>query len=376
MPEHFYDEEDARRYFLQYGFPENSPGRELTGAEIREGIAKLLLIMQLPDFLSAFPASVYNREVMDHLAVLLWNALTTTLRMDLVQRKIVPVDQRRLRKQRNIKASLLGAYGRYPNVELHLGTSHYAFRSGVPLLITQDDSSSWDSEVSFLNAQELKLSAAIALSPESRGFAFHFDGQSGLLISESAFVDLPLRSVIDLVYELLLLRAGRVTPLGGSVPPVNGAVFHFAPFEADSSALQAVFNSIDVKDELLMRTLFFLVKSRMLWANPCFGEDAIANVMFCLEGTLLLLQRRQGLSDEKIDIKALGGIFKATFDRGEELFEFVKEGYDKRISIVHPSPAEGPKWMPQLLADDFYEYFDVARMLLIYLGSGIKVSLD
>lgn len=114
----------------------------------------------------------------------------------------------------------------------------------------------------------------------------------------------------------------------------------------------------------------------MLWGNPCFGEDAIANVMFCLEGTLLLVQRRQGLSDEKIDIKALDGIFKAAFDRGEELFDFIKEGYDKRISIVHPSPTEGPKWIPQLLADDFYEYYDVARMLLIYLASGIKVSLD
>ena len=376
MPEHFYDEEEARRYFLKYGFPDISPGRELTETEIRDAADRLLSIMELPNFLSAFPASVYNRHVVDHLAIVLWDASTTTLRMDLVQRKILPVDHRRLQKEPNLKASLLGTSGRYPNVELHLGTSHYAFRSGVPIMVTQDDPSSWDSEVSFLNAQELKLSAAIMLAPENPGFAVYFGGRTGLRISSSAFTDLPLHSMIDLVYELLLLRSARLKSFGESALPAGDSTFHFAAFDGGSKAFQTIFDSINVADELLMRTLFFLVKCRMLWGNPCFGEDAIANVMFCLEGTLLLVQRRQGLSDEKIDIKALDGIFKAAFDRGEELFDFIKEGYDKRISIVHPSPTEGPKWIPQLLADDFYEYYDVARMLLIYLASGIKVSLD
>jgi hypothetical protein len=372
MSEHFYLEEDAKTFFMQYGRTPGTRRSPLSDAAIREAISHLLSIMELPDFLSAFPASVYNQHVLDHLSIALWNTSTTKLRMYLKEQNVDPVDFRVMMGEKNFKARLLGAEGRYPNVEIHDGTSIYAFRAGLPIILTNDDDSMKDSEVGFLNAAELKLSAAIMLEPEHRGLSIHFDDENILRISTNALIGLSPQNMVDLSFELLLLKSRRQKH-GSSA--IDRKTYEFAEFNQKSKSLTEILKSIDTSDELQMRTLFYLVKSRMLWTNRCFGEDAIANVMFCLEGALLLLQRRNALQDDKIDTKALSEIFKSTFRRGEELFEFVSEGYDKRISIVHPSPSDGPKWMPFLLADDFYEYYDIARMLLIYLACGMLIEL-
>ena len=57
-------------------------------------------------------------------------------------------------------------------------------------------------------------------------------------------------------------------------------------------------------------------------------------------------------------------IFDKLFPKGLELFSFIKEGYDKRISLVHAEPDWGAEWSPFLLADDFFEYFNICRELL------------
>jgi hypothetical protein len=53
--------------------------------------------------------------------------------------------------------------------------------------------------------------------------------------------------------------------------------------------------------------------------------------------------------------------------RGENLFEFIEEAYEKRIAIVHPEPVWGSEWNPSLMAEDLYDYFKISRELLNYI---------
>lgn len=116
-----------------------------------------------------------------------------------------------------------------------------------------------------------------------------------------------------------------------------------------------------------MRTSSYFIKAILLWSNPVFGEDAIANVCFGLEGCLFLIQRKHGNRGAKINLAQLETIFEKVFPSGTELFEFITEAYEKRISIVHPLPRWGAEWSPPLYAADYYEYLDICKSLLNYV---------
>lgn len=102
----------------------------------------------------------------------------------------------------------------------------------------------------------------------------------------------------------------------------------------------------------------------MLWQNKNFGEDAIANVMFCLEGCLRLMFRKYSTSNKEFNIKELKSIFQTLFSNVEGLFSYLEKGYEKRISLIHAEPDWGAEWSPFLFADDFFEYFNICRELL------------
>ncbi len=105
----------------------------------------------------------------------------------------------------------------------------------------------------------------------------------------------------------------------------------------------------------------------MLWHNWNFGEEAIANVFFSLEGCVHLIQEKQGVHQAGLDLKKIRDVFVDNFENGDDLFEFIQEAYEKRIAIVHAKPFGTPEWTPFLMADDFYDYFDVAKALINYV---------
>lgn len=143
--------------------------------------------------------------------------------------------------------------------------------------------------------------------------------------------------------------------------------YQFVPYTDSLPEFERFFDAFQLNDDLTVRTSSYFVKAAMLWMNPVFGEEAIANVFFCLEGCLLLIQRKAGLSPTQINLEELRKIFAGTFSRGDELFEFIEEAYAKRIELVHAAPAWGVAWSPWLSAEDYYEYLSVSKNLLNYV---------
>lgn len=373
----FHEGSEIIKFFLKHKCFQEKNREILSKEEIKLIIRGLLKSIDLPDFLSAYPDSIYNEFILRELSLLLWNTTTTPIRKYLIDKEISP-SAINIKKTSNnrIKARILGAEGLYPNTAIGQNKNILSFKNGVPLLITEDNDTDYSSEIQFINSEELKMSAAIMLTIESRTGALYFDNHNLISINAQSLDGLNNQTIVDLLFELLLIKSTRdERPSFFTTQEVSLSRYKFYDFEKTGKEFSEIYNSINRNDELLMRVLFYLVKSRMLWSNTSFGEDAIANVFFALEGTLLLIQRKQNLSDKQIDLSELKKFFINTFLNGENLFEFIQEGYDKRISIVHAHPNDGVEWTPFLMADDYFEYEEILKMLLVYVLTG-KVIED
>lgn len=277
------------------------------------------------------------------------------------------------------QARILGPLGSYPNIKIDFGSTRYLPYHGIPLLVSSyTHTDEGESEVGYLNEQELIAAASVLLADERPGFYFYFEDGNSVMVATEALESLSPNQRNDLLFELLSMKLSPVEPRSYFQPPnssLSPYLFEFQPFQYLNLAL-SIHGVCDPSDQLLLRTLYYLQNSRMLWCNGVFSQDAIANVFFALEGCLLLLQRKYNGSPSKIDLKLLASLFAEHFRGGEELFEFVQEAYEKRIQIVHPSPASGPDWRPFLMADDFYEYFQIARELLNLILVDRKIDLE
>ena len=163
----------------------------------------------------------------------------------------------------------------------------------------------------------------------------------------------------------------RFTPIferyGGRGLSPDISLYEFRDFKNFINDFNNLYDAFSIRDHLLLRTSNYLVKSIMLWKNRMYGEEALANVLFSIEGGLHLMRRKYGDHSKKLNLKLLERVFIDKFPDGSNLFEFIQEGYHKRISIVHPEPNWGAKWMPFLMAEDFYEYYRISKRLMNFV---------
>jgi len=368
--DNYFTENNIKELFLKYKYFNRNNKSMLSIEENKEIILNILEEMNLPNFISSYPLNIYNQYLLNTLSIFLWNSISTSLRKFLLKKDISPKSEMLWKAKKLIKARILGKEGYYPNQELVKNKNIYSFRNGIPILITNEIGKDYlinSSEVSFLNVCELRFAASVNLTQNSPYSTFYFNDLYVIHLDERALIGLNNNDIITLLVELLLIK-GRGNDFISSFP-INDSYlssFQFNNF-SNTKDFNNIYDNIDDKDQLLLRTLFYFIKSSMLMTNHCFGEDAVSNVLFSLEGALLLMQRKNGYSEKNININALTEIFLNTFNKGEELFEFIQEGYAKRISIVHANPKNGVEWSPFLMADDYCEYYDISRMLLNYI---------
>lgn len=277
------------------------------------------------------------------------------------------------KSNRYIKYRVLGYKGYYPNIDIHRNSCDYTCFNLFPTIITLNNSAehfySNDSEVYWITRNELKLATSLMLTSSKGSIYFYFNDYNTYDIDYKVIENIPKGLTVWFLSELLFLQ-NRFTPINtfsGRELQADVSLYQFFDIKRDLTYFNKIFDSYSIRDQLLMRTSLYLIKSIMLWQNKNFGEDAIANVCFCLEGCLHLIQRKFGKGSIKLDLGFLKSIFINSFNHGDDLFDFISEVYDKRISIIHPEPRWGADWSPFLFADDFYEYFEICKELLNFI---------
>jgi hypothetical protein len=259
-----------------------------------------------------------------------------------------------------IRVRELSPLGRYPNAEVACHRSAYRIHRGRPYVVseispTEEAKWSYGSELADWSRQEVRMASAVS-SVEWGGFIAY--------MTSGAF-DVPhavLRQVAtadrwDLALECAALLA---------------EAWDRSPSSRHRHA-QMTAPLFRISNPLLLRTAGHYLKASMLWATDGFREEALASLMFALEGCLLLFQELEGAQTARLDRTLLSEIFRRTYCYGDATMHFVEEGIGwgaNRAQMIHPQLADQNGWKPLIFGDDYYGFDKLVRALLTYLMTG------
>jgi hypothetical protein len=292
--------------------------------------------------------------------------------------RILQISPSPQRRRPSYRVRQLGLPGRYPNHDVQLRSAAYLVRNG-PVLVTQnsqEEDELWGSgsELSDWTRHETRLATCLSCT-EWGGFSLYLTREAREFpLPLIAHVDASLRMAFMLAYVSLCAGIRQHHRYGYWRGPheVVGRYEYgdFRPHHRHARQFGARFR---ISHPLLLRTARHFLRGSMLWLTDAFTEDALANVMFALEGCLLLLQNRANLRTDRLDRRELRRIFGETFDHGEALYDFIDEAMGwggTRARIVHPQLSLVEGWTPFLMADDYYDYHQIVRVLLTLVVTG------
>ena len=274
-----------------------------------------------------------------------------------------------------VRYRVLNPEGRYPNIELDRNNCHYSIQNQLPVIWTKNtttiDQTFLDlSVINWLTRNELKLATAILCSSQEQLFYLYFTSYNMVEVSWDCYSKIPkhhqkffLKEYFDLniKFKSIGVRSWHRTPI------YDSTYYNFGNFKNNKTSFEKLFDNFSLKDELLLRTCNYFVKSKMHWDNSINSEEAISCILFCLEGCLHLIQRKYGDYGRKINFSLLNRIFTKEIEYGENLLTFIKMNYSTRITLVHPEPKWGAKWKPYVHSDDFFENFSICWSLLNFI---------
>jgi len=274
----------------------------------------------------------------------------------------------------SINFRILAPGGNYPNIELERASSKYTFNNQFPVLITKNRNKKdiWadTSILNWLTRMELKFATAVMCAPEKGLFHFQFTSYNSLNIDNDCFEYIPNELRVYFLRELLDLQR-RFTPIGvrswNRKPLPDVKEYEFSDYQKSADAFKQIYDKFSIQDDLLLRTCNYFVKAIMHWDNHINAEEAITNNFMCLEGCLHLIQKKYGDNKTQLNRKLLYSVFQKDITNGENLYDFIIEGYGKRNALVHPEPHSGAQWDTSIISEDFYEYFNISRMLLNFI---------
>lgn len=274
-----------------------------------------------------------------------------------------------------IQYRILGSQGYYPDIEFKKGNWNYVIQNMVPILITKNKYSTEyeylnDSEIGWITRNELKITTAIHIALEQGYSHFYFTDYNKYRLDYSVLEAVPSKIRLQFLSEIMALT-NRFIPLDKSYykrePTADVTTYLYRSFEESIDMVYKLTDSFSIRNHLLLRTATHLLKAIMLWQNRSFGEEAISNTFFCIEGCLHLLQNKFGDHSPKLNLVLLKKIFIENFPLGEQIFESIKESYETRVQLVHPVTEWGSKWNPYIMSDDFYANYSFCRVLLNYI---------
>jgi hypothetical protein len=136
-----------------------------------------------------------------------------------------------------------------------------------------------------------------------------------------------------------------------------------------------LWQAIDVKDHLLMRGLFTLIKADMLSTHHEFTEEAIQCCFIALEATYRMVLRtlkQRGIANptSKQAAEWVFDNFDWILGPDARLDRYFAEFYDQRVTTFHPESRFGVFPYALVMHDDLYHLRRAIRSILGFLVSG------
>ncbi len=270
---------------------------------------------------------------------------------------------RRSLPQKLVRIRMFKPEGIYCGACFKKTDGEYFFLNDKPILITQFNQEQLCEQLpGFLLRQEVRLCASIALGLQATSYSFNFLYNT---------YDIPYDLVSDQqdISEIKVLAVMRILSRIGDAecsfkePKITAeSKFKFSTKFYSHEKSSLVYSKFNIKDDLLLRTSFLILKSKILWDQPSrlYAEDACSNLFVGIEGILRLISQRI-INAEQFEVMPTIAHIKKFY--GDNLGRLLQDIYDKRVQIIHPAES---LWMPDLSDDDYYDNYEIAMELMYY----------
>ncbi|MBE2993061.1 hypothetical protein IFR23_13720 [Sphingomonas sp. CFBP 13603] len=212
-----------------------------------------------------------------------------------------------------------------------------------------------DVEVRFLAAMVMAVGldeGVVAPYPVLDSFALEYDGP----LNDPGFLQAAGKALRT---EITGMRRFPTSP---PILAVDGAPFMYHHQSLNSARLTEVFLAVSTDDDLMMRGLHALLKSRMVAMHVEFAEEANYPLYVALDALFSLIRRHivkmgnpnPSSYDAQIFVHDL-------FDEEQSGTRFFEEFYDDRIMTMHPDNRYGIFRHAPISNCDFHSLFEMVR---------------
>ena len=232
----------------------------------------------------------------------------------------------------------------------------YYVSEDASFIVTKYQSSNYDSpvitEVAIWLLEEIRLLSALTLSvPEGGGMPAFAPWH----ISEVP--DIPLGADLSsdsIILSCLGIANGIITEQGLSTK-VSYNISQV--YRSDIDVETSLFENIDLKDDLLMRGLYTLLKSRYLInVDFCCMEEAFINLQISFEAALQIIRGHlQYLGNPNPSYEEAYNYIRSNFKLGKPLIEHLDMQYESWVTTKHPLSKYGALWGPSIWVGDIYD---------------------
>jgi len=267
--------------------------------------------------------------------------------------------------------------GFYPKKALNLSNSAFVIDNHLIFSVVRFEAVELEEyyiEREWIIPEEIQLLSALALAVEDdNGKVYAYPHPVAFKIKDEGY-DLSDKDTLKEFRKALIKRLknedNRFWHTVDPPPALGGPEYRFNENANDVERQIEIYNSIDLKDHLLIRGLGAFLKGDLLSVHHIFHTEACISLHIAMEATLQIILRRlrntmQNPSNKDAS-EYLGQAFQSKYIP-ENYFE---DYYRDRIVAVHPSNRIGTFPEAPLAADDFYDLYDQLRSVYDFLVTG------
>jgi len=255
--------------------------------------------------------------------------------------------------------------GRYPAEGFLTPAASLIVNPDICFSIVRIPKEDWSfSEVEILNKLEIPLFGSILLAGEA-GTPYLCPYPSGLSLTlETETLEEIQGKQIEECRSHLLERIElhlKDFPATGFHRPscLGGAAYNLVPNSGSHGDRLKVLYKLETANPVLLRGVCCMLKGRMAFQHPEFGEAACIYLWIAMDAAhSLVLERLRKSGMVNPSSKDAAKYFEKLAGYETEWEKFFEDDYENRIRAIHPANRFGPEAIPQFLADDFLELYD------------------
>jgi hypothetical protein len=245
--------------------------------------------------------------------------------------------------------------GSYPPASFATPNSVFQVEGGDIYSVVRAAPNRTLSELSWAFIEEIRLWAAVSLSiPERAGFYVIYPSTRTVYFDP---YDLPAWDLGDEDTQRLILWKLYEAGSGEGRRTTPYEVHHFTP---DPKELRRLFHTIENSNDAVLRGLVCLLKGQMLFQHWAFQEEAALAIYTSMSAVLGII--RGHLTREKQPDASFADVYEflaSMVSYGEGLTSCLQDCWDNRIILAHPDSRHGAYPIPPLVADDYYETYQL-----------------